>query len=636
MPRSLRRALATLAVAVAAAAPAAARELHWRELAVTAQLEADGTMVVSEEHAMVFTGAWNGGERIFDVRPGQRLELDGVWRRDGADGDWRRLERGSLDRVDHWDWSDGSTLRWRSRLPADPDFDSTEIGYRIDYRLSGSLIRDGERYRLDHDFAFPNRVGEIERFRLFFDLDPAWRAEPAMPVQLVAGPLPPGQGYVLGFTLTYVGDGEPTQASVPKLSWPERWSFLALALSGSMLILGWAVRRETAIGRLRPLDPIDQVDRAWIESTILSWAPEEVGAAWDETVGAAEVTAVLARMQRDGQLTSEVETKKFLIFENQVLHLELRVGRDELDPVARKLVDGLFPGGRQRTDSQFLREHYKTSGFDPAKKIRTLVTGRVRAHPGFARTRPRPARWPTAALVMAGAVGLVLSAVARPASAQIVVVSAFFLLPIWLIGYVAAYRLRDRVVGFRGSAVAIAISQALSVALLFGVSFAAGRPLAALVSILLLFWGLTRSVATCLQTRQGGETIARRRELALGRAWMAEELRRPAPRLDDGWLPYLMAFGLAPQMDRWFRAFGGSVAGGAGSSFRGSSLGGSTGSASSWTGGGGAFGGAGATASWAAAATAIGSGVAAASSSSGGGGGGGGGGSSGGGGGGGW
>ena len=68
-----------LAVWVALLAlPAAARELHWRELAVTARLDAEGRLHVSELHRMVFTGDYNGGERSFRVQGDQALELEGM------------------------------------------------------------------------------------------------------------------------------------------------------------------------------------------------------------------------------------------------------------------------------------------------------------------------------------------------------------------------------------------------------------------------------------------------------------------------------------------------------------------------------------------------------------------------------
>jgi uncharacterized membrane protein YgcG len=139
------------------------------------------------------------------------------------------------------------------------------------------------------------------------------------------------------------------------------------------------------------------------------------------------------------------------------------------------------------------------------------------------------------------------------------------------------------------------------------------------------------------KSRDVGDRLELRRRLTAARDYFARELRRPNPALDDAWFPYLLAFGLGANVDRWFHSFSG-TSGIASSSTFGSSSG-STSSASSssgsgWTGGGGSFGGAGASGAWGVAAAGLAAGVA--SPSSGGSGGGGGGGSSGGGGGGGW
>jgi hypothetical protein len=135
------------------------------------------------------------------------------------------------------------------------------------------------------------------------------------------------------------------------------------------------------------------------------------------------------------------------------------------------------------------------------------------------------------------------------------------------------------------------------------------------------------------RTPLGPDAFALRKRLAAGRRWLASELRAATPRLDDAWLPWLLAFGLGPAVDRWFGAHGGGRDLGAGG--LGSFPGGGGGGGGRWTGGGGSFSGGGATGTWAALG-AISSSIPAPSSSSSGGGGGGGGGSSGGGGGGGW
>jgi hypothetical protein len=238
-------------------------------------------------------------------------------------------------------------------------------------------------------------------------------------------------------------------------------------------------------------------------------------------------------------------------------------------------------------------------------------------------------------LVLGGAAALVFSMVASPAELLAPALLGAALVVTWIPAFIGSCLLRERVVGFVGPGVLIGAG------LLDGLLAIGLLPLLprtsrfALGAGVVLFLGLTRTVATALQSRQSAERIARRRELARARAWLAAQLERSAPDVDDVWLPYLIAFGLAPHMDRWFRAHGGAARDSAlatgGGAWSGS--GGTTGGG--WSGGGGAFGGAGATAGWAAAATSLAAGVSAASSGSGGGGSGGGG-SSGGGGGGGW
>ncbi len=114
------------------------RTLSWRELAVTARLDADGRLHVRERHAMVFSGDWNGGERVFALRLGQTLRLEKVSRIDPATGEVRTLEKGDLDELDRYGWRDDN-LRWRSRLPDDPPFEDTEIDYELEYVMSNVL-----------------------------------------------------------------------------------------------------------------------------------------------------------------------------------------------------------------------------------------------------------------------------------------------------------------------------------------------------------------------------------------------------------------------------------------------------------------------------------------------------------------
>src|SRR6266487_1370303 len=77
----------------APAALCAEKSLHWRAMDVRARLDADGRLHVTERQAMVFTGDWNGGQRVFRVNPGQSLKLEGIWRVDPETGERKPLSK---------------------------------------------------------------------------------------------------------------------------------------------------------------------------------------------------------------------------------------------------------------------------------------------------------------------------------------------------------------------------------------------------------------------------------------------------------------------------------------------------------------------------------------------------------------
>lgn len=644
-----RWALASAAM-LTAAAPAAAqgRELYWESLDVTARLDAEGRLHVAERQTYVFTGDWNGGERRFEVGVGQSLDLAGVTRIDPATGEARPLARGDLDQVDQYDWAENRTLRWRSRLPSDPPFDRTRITYLLEYVYEGVVRGAGAdgRYRLSHDFAFPDRTGVIERYRL--DLEPAaeWRVDATFEPRLELRDLQPGQGVIVTLPLTYLGAGRPSAAVVP-LPFPLRAAAGVAFAVGLAVILGLFLSDQERLGRFARRRAA--IDRAWVAEHLLAMRAEEVGALWDRRVGPPEVAALVARLVAEGKLESRVEEKKGL-FGKPVLHLKLLVERGELTSYERSLVNGLFWDGRTETDTKSLRTHYRGKGFDPAALIKPGVEQRLaKRFPDSAPGFRRPSRRVTAALFLAGLVGLAVESVIG-AGPGLAVILAFCYPGPYGIALAGAHAWRSRVEALARSSLVVLLALvfiwAPTVVLLFfreifGGELALEPGLGAAAALVLLPLALTRSIVNMARSRESAETIARRRDLAGARRWFARELRRREPRLEDAWFPYLLALGLGPRVDRWFRAFGDAAATGVSttsSHWSGSSSGGGGGlsSGGGWSGGGGAFGGAGATAAWGVAAAGMSAGVAAPSSSGGGGGGGGGGGSSGGGGGGGW
>src|SRR5262245_61291507 len=81
---------------IAPAVHAAQRELYWDALEVKAHLNVDGVLDVTERHTMVFTGDWNGGERVFNVRSREKLEFLGLDRLEANTGSLHPLQETSV------------------------------------------------------------------------------------------------------------------------------------------------------------------------------------------------------------------------------------------------------------------------------------------------------------------------------------------------------------------------------------------------------------------------------------------------------------------------------------------------------------------------------------------------------------
>src|SRR5262245_719782 len=405
MKRRIRFACVVMLLAVGAPDELfAQRQLHWDALDVDARLDADGMLEVAERHTMVFSGDWNGGERVFNIRPRQKLHFLGMERIDAASGVAQPLQETNVrpDRVDEFVLTDSRTLRWRSRLPSDRPFANTRLTYVLRYRLSGILLTDGEQYRLDHDFAFPDRAGPIARFSLNLAVDPAWRPLSEVRERYTAGPLAPGRSFVLTIPLRYTGSEPPVAIDTRRP--PE----IVQAVSAIFGVFALGVlaffARESKLGRFVPVDTAG-IDTDWIEKQIVAYPAEVVGAAWDGSIGAPEVVALISRMAAEGKLESMAGSA-------HSMSLRLKVNRDTLEGHERALVDGLFFDGRTETSTAAVREHYKGKGFNPAQVITPQLDAVVKTvnPPGKARVS-----WlPSLVLFLAGAAMLATTASTMP------------------------------------------------------------------------------------------------------------------------------------------------------------------------------------------------------------------------------
>jgi uncharacterized membrane protein YgcG len=609
------------------------RTLRWSRLAVTANLDGDGRLHVQERHSIIFNGDWNGGERIFRSSLENVIELERISRIDASGRAIPLRYDKSLGHVDDYAWSDSNTLRWRGRLPSDPPFHNQEITYLIEYTDANILIPSNGSYLLDHNFGLPDLKWPIDSYSLDLALDPVWQPLDDVPKHITRSNQPQGANVTVTAHLRHTGAAQPAAVN---LGTPAslRYALLAVLLAGAAFFFLLFLRRERAVGRFQPLPDPASIDRRWLDANVFKFPPEVVGAAWDDRTGAAEVAAVIARMVQEGKLTSSIEKGGF--FKGDDLVLKLLRPKASFEGYEAALVKSLFVDG-DTTSTQKIKAHYKGKGFDPVSKIRDPLQKKV-ADIGKTGGAPKIDWKLTVALAATGVALLILGGFSGPLDIVGGTVAGCIILALYTGGSFGALDYRRRLSNLGLSAVEFVLPILLILAIpailllrvigfRFNTFMLCGLVLVALAAI--------RSIFNLAKSRDAGDRLENRRRLTAAREYFARELHRPQPALEDAWFPYLLAFGLGVNVDRWFHAFGGksNVGSSFGSSSHSTSTSSST-SSSGWTGGGGAFGGAGASGTWAVAAAGMAAGVSRPGSS--GGGGGGGGGSSGGGGGGGW
>ena len=622
-----------------AASTVQAKSLYWPTVAIDAQLDGNGLLHISETQTFIFDGDWNGGERQFNIRAGQSLHLEGVDRIDGTQ--IIPLTRGNIAAVDHFDFfKDSMTLRWRSRLPENPEFENKELTYRIRYTLSGVLRGRNNQFKLAHDFAFPERQGDIKHFNLHFTLDPLWSGLDS-PLTIDQDNLEPGRGVIVRGELKYHGTASPASVIVPISPWVG-YAMLVLLAAGLGTLLFRFLTLERKAGRICNLTPLEEIDEPWLEKTVFSLPPEVIGAAWDGKVGAAEIAAILAKLEHDKKIKTGIQPR---FLRKPIMTMKLLADRSNITGYHGSVINKLFFNSRVNTDTNAIREHYKSTGLDLTAIIEKPIEQQLNNLPKWTE-RTKPVNWQFDLVAVPAAFALLVVTGVWGGDNDGALASTEGLLGFCSLAFaVVAARFHCRAIGNLTLRFALVLAFALPVIIptIYYLLKAPTFLFHAQILLAAVIWNLAifNLILDALRIDEAPEKIAVRKKLLSARAYFMKQLRSPTPHLSNDWFPYILAFGLGTNVDSWFRSHGKSVTSmDTGSHSSSASFSGSSNSGTSWTGGGGSFGGAGASGSWAAAAAAVGAGVSTPGSSSdgssSGGGGGGGGSSSGGGGGGGW
>lgn len=300
-----------------------------------------------------------------------------------------------------------------------------------------------------------------------------------------------------------------------------------------------------------PLRASRDIDSRWLAQNVFSMSPELVGALHDRLIAWPEVAAVVARMIVESKLANRLSPGVRGPASN--LELWLLVDRETLTGYERELIDALF-FSRKATSTDAVRETYKSVGFDPAQMLKAPLGQQSNALLGL-----RPILgWPTWLALASAIIGLVLSLRLGDSGMLPVVLAASvgLLGPVWGSALFAAPWSRSVQEPMVKAWPFVAFS-GLSVSGL-GLLVAFWGPLHSIAALCFVWWGVTGAmvVARAAASIESPRGFALRRNLLAARGYFAEELARPPPRIQDAWLPYLIAFELTNEMDAWQRAFG--------------------------------------------------------------------------------
>lgn len=574
--------------------------MYWDAVGVTAHVNADGSLSVRERQEYVFDGAWNGGERTFDLKEGQSVDIEALYREDETTGELIPLQAGPIDQVDNFSWLKGVALRWRSRLPTDPPFHKTKRVYVIDMTYHRIMLQDGDRYRLNHDFSFPDRDWDIRKFSLNLTWDKDWI--PSQPIAAISDTLlRPGESVVVDARFKYQGSAD-LNLPVKVVSTSVRGLLLiALAVFCGVALLAM-YRSEKSSGLFDEPLATKEIDDAWLQQHVFAYPPEVATAVWRDNTGVLQVSALLARMQLEGKIHGEV-TKG-------VMRLRLLVDLGTLSGYEAKLAEALFVDGNT-IDINQLREHYRASGFDPAGIIKRGVRNTVSRLIGD--TKKPKLLWLALWTLTGCGKFLFLWELARelgPDLAEFVVTPLAVFTPLLFValGFLIVLSYRNSRLKLARRILWLFLKLTPLLLIITGVVLLGSNSMSLLAFAGVVLWGagLFGLVLNFARVREGRTYLEVRRRLDAAQRYLAMKLSQGVNDSQKHWYPYLVGFGLAESVDHWSQGVAGHNKYRSRSSDSDSDSDSSTSDESSsgqtetsaWSGSGGSFGGAGASGHW--------------------------------------
>lgn len=346
------------------------KTLDWDQIEVDAYLDKDGSLEITETQSIRFSGDWNGAYRRYDLGLGEKIKFISLDRK-LENGTWISLKSGPLYYTDEFQYDQlRHEIKWRSRMPGDKPFDNTILVYKIKMKYFGILRREGgDNFRLDHDFGFSDRKGNIGRMSIQLKLHEIWKIPGKFENSLTFvsnSPLPPDQKMTVSLDLKYTGNEIESLSPSPIRIYFFRGIELILILFGLGILnfLLYLYARKIGI-----MDEPIRIDSWKLFYEKLSDTKPEYVAILAES-GMTETW--MTRLINEGKLQLSYSEKTNII-------LRKLVEDDAFFETDQKILKALFVNGGKEISSNQIKEYYKSkkTSYSLSSDIRQYYTNEM-------------------------------------------------------------------------------------------------------------------------------------------------------------------------------------------------------------------------------------------------------------------
>ena len=538
-----------------------AQAAHTKQIEVAGHLENDGRFHVVEIHHITIGKGHESDFRVFGLGADQSIVIKGITRING-DGTETPLVDREVEGPDQYRYYPRGHVYYRYPIVTE----DTAFLYRFEYELVNAvspawgigagwepltpaessfgsprkrwyeLIADakeawpapGRRYRLDHDVLFPEHMNINAAFEIDYDLafDSDWRE---VEREAKLGCATAGVDYRVRRLFEYLPPGAPPGAARRQATTRIGAILTVLAL-GPLFFLAILFVEFLTSGSRR-IEPHQVAER------LCSLTPEEVQARLSGVPPQISLEGVLSRMASEKKLAIEVDEPRD-DGGHAAVRLHVVVPRESLPPLERAFVEEIFSDDGDFTTSERVHQRSLESGRDLTRATHEL----------FSATEEK--EWTIASLLVVpllllgmwsgfGQIGLLHIGLDLVAMLIVNTVSLGLILA-WPKCWWQAGR------ASRGLLVPLVLLASLLGALHFSIN----RPYPAEMwkgsAICILAYYLAQLINSRVPLSEHGKIV---RDLARIRLYVQEELKKQTPRLDDRWIPHLLALGMASDIE---------------------------------------------------------------------------------------